>query len=303
MNDYTSVIKALEDLGCSVQLSVPLSQHTSFRIGGPADVYVTVTNSSQLAHVLKLTGEQDIPCMIIGNGSNLLVSDAGIRGVVVRLAGDFCDVDYLGDGLLRAGAGASLSNFCLNALEHGLTGLEFAWGIPGSVGGAAFMNAGAYGGEMKDVVTEVQYVTSDGRSEKLTNDQCGFTYRGSIFQNSDCVITAVTVKLEKGDPAKIKEYMDDILGRRKAKQPLDMPSAGSVFKRPVGYFAGGLIEQCCLKGYSVGGAQVSEKHAGFIVNKGGATCKDVLDLIEHIQKTVLEQTGVTLECEVRAIGG
>ncbi len=303
MKDYTSVITEMEALGCSVSRDEPMSRHTSFRIGGPADVFMVIETTDQLAAFLRLVREQDFPYMIIGNGSNLLVSDAGIRGFVVRLDGEFDTVEYLGDGLLRAGAGASLSNFCLNALEKELTGLEFAWGIPGSVGGAAFMNAGAYGGEMKDVVVECEYVTEEGFIDKLNNTQCGFEYRGSVFQHSDCIVTAVTVKLAKGDPEQIKATMDDILGRRKDKQPLDMPSAGSVFKRPVGHFAGGLIEQCGLKGYSVGGAQVSEKHAGFIVNKGGATCKDVLDLIKHIQQTVLAQTGVTLECEVRAIGG
>ena len=301
--DYAPVIKELEALGCMVLVNEPMSAHTSFRIGGPADLYVVVTEAEQLAGLLKIKAEKEIPFMMVGNGSNLLVSDAGIRGIVCRLAGEFGAVDYLGDGLVRAGAGASLSNFCLAALENGLTGLEFAWGIPGSVGGAAFMNAGAYGGEMKDVVSECEYVTSDGFIDQLTNEQCGFVYRGSFFQQSDCIVTSVTVKLSEGDAEAIKTQMDDILGRRKDKQPLDMPSAGSVFKRPEGHFAGGLIEQCGLKGYSVGGAQVSEKHAGFIVNKGGATCKDVLDLIKHIQDTVLAQTGVTLECEVRAIGG
>lgn len=302
MNEYLSVKPALESLGCAVFADEPMSRHTSFRIGGNADLLVAVNESEQLAGLLELAKEKELPMMMVGNGSNLLVSDAGIRGVVARLTGEFGAVEYLGDGLLRAGAGASLSNFCLAALENSLTGLEFAWGIPGSVGGAVFMNAGAYGGEMKDVVTEVEYVTADGFIDKLTNEQCGFVYRGSFFQQSDCIITSVTVKLNEGDADKIKATMDDILGRRKDKQPLEMPSAGSVFKRPEGHFAGGLIEQCGLKGYSIGGAQVSEKHAGFIVNKGGATCKDVLDLIKHIQDTVLANTGVTLECEVRPVG-
>jgi len=303
MIDYSKIIKELEDLGCAVFADEPMARHTSFRIGGPADLYVMVRNTDQLIALRRMAAENEIPVMIVGNGSNLLVSDAGIRGIVARLDGEFCSVEYIGKDMIRAGAGASLSNLCLAALEHGLTGVEFAWGIPGSIGGAAFMNAGAYGGELKDVVVEVEYVTADGELDQLTNEQCAFEYRGSIFQKSDCCVTAITVKLTDGDPEQIKATMDDILGRRKDKQPLDMPSAGSTFKRPVGHFAGGLIEQCGLKGCSVGGAQVSEKHAGFVVNKGGATCQDVLDLIRHIQDTVLAQTGVTLECEVRAIGG
>ncbi len=303
MTDYSKITGLLRDMGCTVACDEPMSRHTTFRIGGPADLYVNVSTPEQLVDLRKLAAENDIPVMIAGNGSNLLVCDEGIRGIVARLDGEFCQVEYIGDDSIRAGAGASLSNLCLTALEHAQTGMEFAWGIPGTVGGAVFMNAGAYGGEMKDVITEVEYITADGHIDTLTNDQCGFVYRGSIFQQSDCVVTAVTVKLKDGNPDEIKATMDDILGRRKDKQPLDMPSAGSTFKRPVGYFAGGLIEQCGLKGCSVGGAQVSEKHAGFIVNKGGATCRDVLGLIEHIQKTVLEQTGVELECEVRAIGG
>ncbi len=303
MTDYSKIIDLLRDMGCTVLCDEPMSRHTSFRIGGPADLFVNVSTPEQLVDLRSLAKENDIPVMLVGNGSNLLVSDEGIRGIVVRLDGEFCEVEYIGNDTIRAGAGASLSNLCLKALEHAQTGMEFAWGIPGTVGGAAFMNAGAYGGEMKDVVTEVEYITADGFIDTLTNEQCGFEYRGSIFQQSDCVVTAVTVKLKDGDADQIKATMDDILGRRKAKQPLDMPSAGSTFKRPEGHFAGGLIEQCQLKGCSVGGAQVSEKHAGFVVNKGGATCKDVLDLIRHIQNTVLEQTGVELECEVRAIGG
>jgi len=303
MTDYSMIIDTLRDMGCTVLCDEPMSRHTSFRIGGPTDLFVNVSTPEQLVDLRRLAKDNDIPVMLVGNGSNLLVSDEGIRGIVVRLDGEFCEVEYIGNDTIRAGAGASLSNLCLKALEHAQTGMEFAWGIPGTVGGAAFMNAGAYGGEMKDVVTEVEYITADGFIDTLTNEQCGFEYRGSIFQQSDCVVTAVTVKLKDGDADQIKATMDDILGRRKAKQPLDMPSAGSTFKRPEGHFAGGLIEQCQLKGCSVGGAQVSEKHAGFVVNKGGATCKDVLDLIKHIQSTVLEQTGVELECEVRAIGG
>jgi len=303
MTDYSKLIELFRDMGCTVLCDEPMSRHTTFRIGGPADLYVTVSTPEQLVDVRRLAADNGVPVMLVGNGSNLLVRDEGFRGIVVRLDDEFCTVEYIGNDTIRAGAGASLSNLCLTALEHSLTGMEFAWGIPGTVGGAVFMNAGAYGGEMKDVITEVEYINAEGYIDTLTNEQCGFEYRGSIFQQSDCVVTSVTVKLKDGNADEIKAVMDDILGRRKAKQPLDMPSAGSTFKRPEGHFAGGLIEQCQLKGYTIGGAQVSEKHAGFIVNKGGATCKNVLDLISYIQQTVREQTGVDLECEVRAIGG
>jgi len=303
MIDYSKIIKELEDLGCAVFADEPMARHTSFRIGGPADLYVMVRNTDQLIALRRMAAENEIPVMIVGNGSNLLVSDAGIRGIVARLDGEFCSVEYIGKDMIRAGAGASLSNLCLAALEHGLTGVEFAWGIPGSIGGAAFMNAGAYGGELKDVVVEVEYVTADGELDQLTNEQCAFEYRGSIFQKSDCCVTAITVKLTDGDPEQIKATMDDLSLRRRTKQPLEYPSAGSTFKRPQGYFAAALIEQCGLKGLTVGGAQVSEKHSGFIINRGGATCADILELIEQVERRVFEATGVTLEPEVRILGG
>lgn len=275
--------------------------HTSFKIGGPAELLVSVSTAEQLAAVLKCVKENEIPFLMLGNGSNMLVKDSGIPGITARLEGDFCKIELIDETTIRCGAGALLSTFCHSALDNELTGLEFAWGIPGSVGGAAFMNAGAYGGEMKDVVIECEYVTLDGEVGTLTNEECAFGYRDSVFQHKELIVTAVTVRLQKGQHDEIKAMMDDILGRRKDKQPLELPSAGSVFKRPVGYFAGGLIEQCNLKGCTVGGAQVSEKHAGFIVNIGNATCEDVLNLVKHIQDTVRENTGVSLECEIRAI--
>ncbi len=296
-----SILDTIAGCGCTVRECEPMRLHTSFRIGGPAEVFVTVSTLGQLKTVLSCVKESGLPLMLVGNGSNLLVRDTGIPGVVVRLDGDFCRAELIDDTTIKCGAGASLSAFCHCALEHSLTGLEFAWGIPGSVGGAAFMNAGAYGGEMKDVVLECEYITPDGEVGTISGADCSFGYRESIFQRESLYVISVTARLQKGDAASIRAAMDDILGRRKDKQPLELPSAGSVFKRPAGYFAGGLIEQCGLKGATVGGAQVSTKHAGFIVNIGDATCQDVLDLIAHIQKTVLDNTGVTLECEVRAI--
>lgn len=295
------IIDILTGCGCAVKENEPMQLHTSFKIGGPAELFVTINNAEQLKTLLGAVKENNIPLLLLGNGSNMLVKDDGIPGIVAKLDGDFCAVEAIDETTLRCGAGASLSAFCRAALDNELTGMEFAWGIPGSVGGAAFMNAGAYGGEMKDIVTECECVTPEGEIRVVKGEECAFGYRESIFQHEKLYVLSVTVKLQKGSYDEIKAQMDDIFGRRKAKQPLELPSAGSVFKRPVGYFAGGLIEQCGLKGCSVGGAQVSEKHAGFIVNKGGATCADVLALIKHIQDTVKENTGVTLECEVRAI--
>ncbi len=301
MSIDVNIINQLKEFGCTVRECEPMQLHTSFKIGGPAEVFVSVFNMEQLKKLLLCVKENNLPLMLVGNGSNLLVRDTGIPGIVARLEGDFCKAELTDDVTIKCGAGASLSAFCHTALENGLTGLEFAWGIPGSVGGAAFMNAGAYGGEMKDVVIECEYITPDGETGTISAEDCAFGYRESVFQREKLYVTSVTVRLTKGDAVEIRKTMDDILGRRKDKQPLELPSAGSVFKRPVGYFAGGLIEQCGLKGATVGGAQVSVKHAGFIVNIGGSTCQNVLDLIEHIQKTVKTETGVDLECEVRAI--
>lgn len=301
-NEFLRYKDQLERIGCKVQADEPMSLHTTFKIGGPADLFVTVNEKEQLAGAVALAKAEGIPLFVLGNGSNLLVSDKGIRGMVLRMGRQFCDIGHAEDGSILCGAGVRLSVLCSYALEHSLTGLEFAWGIPGSVGGAAFMNAGAYGGEMKDVVTACEHVSLNGVSTAFTGEALEFGYRRSAYSNGGFIITGVELHLEKGDKAAIKAKMDDLMGRRKDKQPLEFPSAGSVFKRPTGYFAGGLIEQCGLKGARVGGAQVSPKHAGFIVNAGGATCEDVLALIEKIQKTVKEETGVTLECEVRKIG-
>lgn len=302
MTDINAVSAALGGLGIENTINEPMRLHTSFRIGGSADIFAKVTSREQLFALLAFAKENDIPLMLVGNGSNLLVSDNGIGGIVARLEGEFIEITPLDGGLLRAGAGASLSAFCKAALDNSLSGMEFAYGIPGSVGGAAFMNAGAYGGEMKDIIVSCEYITRGGESGELSGEECDFVYRGSIFQREPYIVTAVTVRLQPGDPTAIKAAMDDVMGRRKAKQPLELPSAGSVFKRPEGHFAGGLIEQCGLKGRCVGGAQVSKKHAGFIVNRGEATCSDVLGLVKLIQDTVLAETGVELECEIRMTG-
>lgn len=300
MNPLESLAATAIDCGCEVQYQEPMCKHTTFKIGGPAELFVTVTNEEALRRVLTKAVTLQIPYHILGRGSNLLVSDQGIRGVVILLSGEFGELSRTGNRI-TCGAAVSLSALCKEALENHLTGLEFAWGIPGSVGGALFMNAGAYGSEMKNVVVSCRHMTPTGTVHTLSLEQLELAYRHSIYHHMDAVILSVTVELKPGDPSEIQGQMDDFITRRKTKQPLEYPSAGSVFKRPQGYFAGALIEQCGLKGKRIGGAMVSEKHAGFIVNVGDATCQDVLDLVALIQKTVLEETGVLLECEIRPV--
>ena len=299
---FASFDRAVERLGCSCLEREPMSRHTTFQIGGPADRLVTVETVSQLKGLLAVLREEGMPFLLLGKGSNLLVSDRGIRGAVLLLSGELKRVELLSGGLVRAGAGASLASVCAFARDRGLTGLEFAWGIPGSVGGAAYMNAGAYGGEMKDVVERVCHLTPQGEEGSARGEELQFSYRRSRYTGGREIITSVEYRLSPGDPAQIAAQMEDLMARRKGKQPYDMPSAGSVFKRPEGYYAAALIEECGLKGRQVGGAQVSPKHAGFIVNTGGATCADVLELIRQIQREVYERKGVRLEPEIRVTG-
>lgn len=298
MNKSETIFNLAEILGCEARKYEPMSKHTSFKIGGNADVYIKVNNLSKLSTILKECQASDVDYMILGNGSNLLVSDDGIRGVVIRLDGDFRKITLLDDTTIFCGAGATLAYLCKFALNCGLSGLEFAWGIPGTVGGAVFMNAGAYDGEMKDVVHSVSHISPSGEIGRTEKENLNFGYRTSVYRSNNMIITGVTLKLKKGNPDEIRAKMDDYMSRRSTKQPLEYPSAGSVFKRPEGNFAGALIEQCGLKGKTCGGAQVSEKHAGFIINKSNATSKDVRDLIDEIQKTVSEKTGYSLECEL-----
>ena len=291
----------LSENGISFSENEPMKNHTSFKIGGPAKLFIEPKTEKELSGVLKKCREDEIEYIVVGNGSNLLVSDEGLEKPVIKLSGDFEKIELLDGTTVRAGAGASLASLCRFALQNSLSGLEFAFGIPGSVGGAAFMNAGAYGGEMKDVVFSCEHIDENGEKGVLSKEQLGFSYRKSAYGENGFVVTNVTFKLQKGEKGAIEEKMNDLLGRRKDKQPLSFPSAGSVFKRPEGYFAGALIEQCGLKGKTIGGAQVSEKHAGFIINVGSATCKDVKDLIEFCQKTVFDKFGVTLETEIKMI--
>jgi len=297
--DRTDIIFNLaEILGCEARKYEPLSKHTTFKIGGVADTYVKVTSLSKLSTILKECRESDIDYMVIGNGSNILASDDGYRGVVIRLDGDFRKIALVDDDTVYCGAGATLAALCKFALNNGLSGLEFAYGIPGSLGGAVFMNAGAYGGEMKNVVYSVNHLTKNGEAGRTERDDLQFGYRTSIYRKNNAVITGATLKLRKDNPEDIRARMDDYLGRRSSKQPLDYPSAGSVFKRPEGAYAGVLIEQCGLKGHSHGGAQVSEKHAGFIINKANANANDVKSLIREVQTKVYDETGYSLECEL-----
>lgn len=302
MNNTERIISGVEKAGIEYRLNAPMSEYTSFKTGGPADVLILPKNEPELRRVLSLCNDEGIRPFIFGNGSNLLVSDDGIRGVSVRLASNFDDIRLLNDDMIFCTAGTKLAKLCNFALENSLTGLEFAYGIPGTAGGAAYMNAGAYGGEMKDVLVSCNHLDYSGNPGRLTGDQLGLSYRRSAYTDKYFVITGITVKLEKGDKDEINAKMKDILSRRVDKQPLDLPSAGSFFKRPEGYFAGALIEQCGLKGFSVGGAQVSEKHAGFVVNKGGATTAEIMELGKTVSEKVFNETGVKLEMEVKYIG-
>ena len=298
MNKSEIIFNLAEILGCEARQNEPMSKHTSFKIGGNADAYIKVNNLSKLSTILKECQDSNVDYMLLGNGSNLLVSDEGIRGAVLRLDGDFRKITLVDDTTIFCGAGATLAYLCKFALNCGLSGLEFAWGIPGTVGGAVFMNAGAYDGEMKDVVHSVSHISPSGEIGRTEKDDLNFGYRTSVYRSNNMIITGVTLKLKKGNPDEIREKMDDYMSRRSTKQPLEYPSAGSVFKRPEGNYAGALIEQCGLKGKTCGGAQVSEKHAGFIINKSNATAKDVRDLIGEIQNTVADKTGYNLECEL-----
>ncbi len=277
-----------------------MSHQTTFRAGGNADIIVFPATTDSLINILKSAVSENIPYMVMGNGSNILVCDNGIRGIVIKTTSLESNIK-VNDTTITCSAGASLSKLCLTALEHGLTGLEFAYGIPGTVGGAVYMNAGAYGGEIKDVLKSVTHINPDFCSEDVSADTLNLAYRTSFYaKNPDYIITDAVFELKKGDKAEIKAKMDELMGRRKDKQPLEFPSAGSTFKRPEGYYAGALIEQCGLKGYAVGGAQVSEKHAGFVINKNG-TASDILALIEYVKRTVKEKTGIELEPEVKII--
>lgn len=278
-----------------------MSKHTSFRVGGPADLFVQPADVTELWNVLCLARQEKVPFFVIGNGSNLLVSDEGFRGMIVHTGGGLRNITVEGD-VIYAQAGALLSTVARTALEHGLTGMEFAAGIPGTLGGAVCMNAGAYGGEMKDILLDAEVLTQEGERLVIPVEELDLSYRHSVIFEKNYVVLAAHIRLSRGDQAQIRNKMNELAGARKEKQPLEYPSAGSTFKRPQGYFAGKLIQDAGLKGYTVGGAQVSEKHSGFVINRGNATAEEVLFLIKQVQKKVRQQFGVNLEPEVRMLG-
>ena len=278
-----------------------MARHTTVRIGGNADVFVLPASIEELLAVLKLTKRYSVPLTVLGNGSNVLVRDGGIRGAVVSFGKPFSYIEMEG-AHIKAGAGAMLGTVSLFAANHALSGLEFAVGIPGSLGGAVFMNAGAYDGEMSQVISEVTAVTPEGEIRRYRTKEMDFSYRHSVFQQNGHIICEIELTLRESKAAAIQEKMAEFTRRRMEKQPLDKPSAGSTFKRPPGLFAGTLIDEAGLKGFTVGGAQVSGKHAGFVINKGGATAADVLALIEEIQRRIEEKNGIRLTPEIRIIG-
>lgn len=285
----------------NVLLNEPMKNHTSFRTGGAADIFVSPDGKDSLKEIVKLFKEKNIPFYIFGNGSNMLVSDRGIEGAVIHIGNGFSSVEVNGNEI-TAGAGVLLSSVASTALENSLTGFEFASGIPGSFGGAVFMNAGAYGSEIKNVIKSVLVLDESLQLKELSKDEMELGYRSSVFQKKNYIILGGTIVLEKGNKDEILSRMNELNAKRREKQPLNFASAGSTFKRPEGYFAGKLIEDSGLKGKTVGGAQVSEKHAGFIVNTGDATTDDILNLIDFCKKTVYEKFGVIIEPEVRITG-
>ncbi len=284
--------------GLELRRDEPMSRYTTFRVGGPAALMALPGSAEEAGAVVQAARELDVTPFYLGNGSNLLVADEGYDGLVVKLAGELDQVREA-DGGLEAGGAVLLSRLSNAALDRGLTGLEFAGGIPGSLGGAVTMNAGAYGGELCQVIASVRVLEPSGQLREVPAEQCEFAYRHSAFSGGERLVLGARFRLEPGDRAAIRERMDDLAARRREKQPLEYPSAGSTFKRPEGHFAAALIDQCGLKGLTVGGAQVSKKHAGFVINAGGATCRDILTLMDQIRERVFRETGVELEPEVR----
>jgi len=285
----------------NIRLQEPMSEHTTFRVGGPADCFVELESAGQLQKVHRYLQMVEVPFVVLGNGSNLLVSDEGYRGVVLRIGSGMSNIRVEG-GRIVAQAGASLSALARAALEHGLTGLEFASGIPGTVGGGVVMNAGAYGGEMSQVVSRVTVLSKEGEFLELDNETMEFGYRFSTIKNQPFIVTEVVFELQPGNAAAIKEKMEELAAKRREKQPLEYPSAGSTFKRPEGYFAGELIMKAGLRGLQIGGAQVSEKHCGFVINKENATASEVMQVIKEVQACVSDKFHVGLEPEVVFLG-
>lgn len=303
MSDLQTFYEKAKNLGIEYRENEPMAAHTTFRIGGPARIVFYPQSPQQVSEIVRLCRGAGLDLVTVGRGSNLLVGDRGIGGPVMLFGSNMAAIRLADETTVCAEAGAKLSDLCRFAQKNALSGLEFAYGIPGSCGGAAFMNAGAYGGEMRDVLVRCDHVAPDGTPGFLEGGALAFSYRKSAYTENGCVITAIYCRLQKGDPSAIRAKMEELMARRRAKQPLEYPSAGSTFKRPQGNYASALIEQCGLKGFSVGGAQVSEKHAGFVINRSGsASCADVLELCRRVQQTVQEKTGYRLDLEVRTVG-
>lgn len=298
--ELSPLLRQCKEIGCHVLEREVLSAHTTFRIGGAADAWITAATAEQAAGVLQRCHAAGMPLLVVGNGSNLLVRDEGFAGVALHPTADAAAITVNGTAV-TAQAGVPLMRLCTVACEAGLSGLEFAYGIPGTVGGGTYMNAGAYGGQLSDVIVSVTAFTPQGNPVKLSAAELAMGYRHSVFMDESLTVWSVTVQLQAGVPGVIRANMEEYMARRREKQPLEYPSAGSFFKRPVGQFAGALIEQCGLKGLSVGDAQVSEKHAGFLINRGRATCADVLALCQQVQDCVKARFGVQLEREVQLV--
>jgi len=277
----------------------PMSKHTSFKIGGPAEIFVKINNVEELKLIIKISKQAEVPITVVGNGSNLLVSDDGIRGIVLKIEFDKIEIEE--SGKLKVGSGVKLAFLAQKCLKEKLEGVEFASGIPGTIGGAIRMNAGAHGSEMKDIVKKITCMTRDGKIQVISNEEAKFEYRNSIFSQNDYIILEAEIQLKKGNPEEIRSKMDEYATYRKEKQPIEYPSAGSTFKRGNDFITAKLIDECGLKGYQIGGAQVSEKHAGFIINKGNATAEDVKQLMKYVEEQVYNKFGKKIEPEIEII--
>ena len=296
---YKELLNILDEE--NIKVDEPMKKHISFKVGGPADFLVKPKTEEELRNVVEFAKKENVPFIVIGNGSNLLVKDGGIRGIVIELSDNFNNYEIDGN-IIKAQSGALLAIIGRNAMKNSLTGFEFAAGIPGTLGGALAMNAGAYGGEMKQVVKTVRLMDRDGNIFELSNEEMKFEYRRSLLTTKDYIVLSAVIELQPGNIEEIKEIMADYSNRRSTKQPLNFPSAGSTFKRPEGHFAAKLIDDCGLRGLNLRGAQVSDKHCGFVINSGGATAKDILDLMFIVKSTVNAKFGIMLEEEVKILG-
>ncbi len=297
MSYIDELISVCEKYQCRYKLDEPLKNHTTFKIGGACEIAVFLNCEGCAVDVINYCRNNKVKFAVIGNGSNIIADDKGFDGAVLIIGNDFSNINFIRDEVVECEAGLPLSRLCTVIMQEGLSGLEFAYGIPGTVGGALYMNAGAYGGEMSDIVTSADYIDSDGMVKTIMKENMDLSYRHSAFMNSGRIIIRVRMKLKKGEIPEIERKMEQLISQRREKQPLNFPSAGSTFKRPDGAFASALIEQCGLKGCCVGDAQVSEKHSGFVINKGNASYEDIMNLVDKVKEKVRSDTGYELELE------